>query len=419
MCTEKDNVSYLFNKKTELCTGCGACSLVCKKRAIEMCPNEEGFLFPSINETKCIHCGLCEKYCPVANFDQRNDEFLQDCYVCSTDRKDYYIGSASIGLCTMLTESVIREKGIVYGAYLDENTWSTYHIPITDLSGIENIRNSKYSQSSTIEAFKSVKNNLDSGRIVLFIGTPCQISGLKALLRKQYDNLYTIDLICHGVFSPTLIPKEVQYWERVYKGKLINFRFRSKRKYKLKNVGMVNFDCVSKNGKRTHIERYAASSPSYYCYAYSQDGNHYNLRMSCYACKFRAKERYGDLTIGDPWGINNNIINNPSLRSNNSVRSLYIINSAKGQKLISKVKHLLYEEKIPYNQVFAQPALLNEKLVIPSLRYSFYTNMSNIPDYGQYVETYLNCNLEYQHKKFNKAYRVKLMKHYIKKLLHK
>ena len=138
----------------------------------------------------------------------------------------------------------------------------------------------------------------------LYIGTPCQIAGLKAFLRKPYETLLTIDIVCHGVFSSKLVALEVEYWENLFNGKLSNLRFRSKRFFPWFMGGVVNFDITDSKGKTVHVERHAKSSPTYRCFAYSGDGYSYNIRPSCYSCPFRGKGRYGDLTVGDAWGLN-------------------------------------------------------------------------------------------------------------------
>ena len=407
--------SYIFTGNKSLCTGCGACVQVCTHKAIEMKNDSEGFIYPFVDEKKCVQCGLCDKICPVTGTNTENSGEEQHCYVATTNKEKYYLESASIGICTMLSEYVISNGGIVYGSYLDESDWTAYHIPVKDVNGIQKVRNSKYLQSTTGDTFIQVKEKLNQGVVVLYIGTPCQIAGLKSFLRKSYSNLYTIDLICHGVFSPKLMPLEIDYWEKRLGGKVKNFRFRSKRVYKYANGGMVNFD-LNKDGTIRHVERHAASSPSYRCYAYADDGMHYNHRLSCYNCQFRSQKRYGDITIGDPWFISNKVINNKKLRNTNSVRSLYSVNSAKGNEIISWVRPLLNEEELSASDAFTQPALQIITKEIPSKRKNLFS-MLDQKDYGSLVEELLCCNLEKSHKVFAKKYRKLKIKRIIRKML--
>lgn len=409
--------SYIFTGNKTLCTGCGACAQICKHRALKMMPDEEGFLYPKLNSENCVECGLCNSICPVTGSNKENEDYDTHCFVATTSYKNYYKDSASIGICTMLSESIIKQNGYVFGAYLDETSWTAYHILINSDIGIQKIRNSKYLQSTTKDTFIQARKLLIEGSIVLYIGTPCQIAGLKSFLRKDYPNLYTIDLICHGVFSPRLMPLEIGYWEKKFKGKVTNFKFRSKKVYKYVNGGMVNFD-LQRDGGIRHIERFAASSPTYRCYAYSGDGNHYNHRLSCYSCHFRSQKRYGDLTVGDPWFIVNGALHSKILSSSNPVRSLYFVNSEKGERLIGAIRNNLIVEEISQSDAFRQPALLASKNVVPEKRRDLFSLIGSM-EYGKTVEKLLDCNLEDAHKFFVCSYRKDEIKRMIKKLLFK
>lgn len=412
----KDRISYIFSGNKNLCTGCGACVQVCSRHAISMQKDEEGFLFPDVDMTTCIDCGLCEMTCPVIGDHQQNSvDNNQKCYIATTQDESSYKESASIGICTMLSRNMVLRGGHVFGSFLDENTWTARHIEVTDLQGVERIRNSKYLQSDTGLSFTKTQKLLLAGEKVLYIGTPCQIAGLKAFLRKPFDGLYTIDLFCHGVFSPLLMPYEVMYWEKMFDGKICNFRFRSKRVYKHANGGMVNFD-LQKGSKLKHIERFAGSSPTYRCFAYSGDGKYYNHRLSCYDCPFRSIKRYADITVGDPWFVKDSHIQSPRLKSLNAVRSIYSINTPKGEKLIEGIRKELIEEEMSVDQAFCQPAVLPVHHEVPSLRYEIY-NQINKEDYGLLVEKVLNCNLKKSHSQFHVQYRKSEMKRILKTIV--
>lgn len=396
------------------CSGCGACAQICTRNAINMVDDKEGFLYPIIDQNKCIKCGLCNTICPITSTTTENSGDTQHCYVATTENSHYYMDSASIGICTMLSKYILSKNGCVFGVFLDESDWTAYHIAVDKEDGLNTIRNSKYLQSNTKDTFSQVKKKLKDGRDVLYIGTPCQIAGLKSFLRHPYDSLYTIDLICHGVFSPRLMPYEVKYWENKFGGKLMNFRFRSKRVYQ-SNGGMVNFD-IEKNGKKEHIERFAGGSPTYRCFAYSGDGINYNLRPSCYSCHFRSVKRYGDITVGDPWFINDKTIKNPNLTSRNFIRSLYSVNTEKGVELAANIKDFLIEEELKLTDAFCQPALKNGNRQIPEKRLQLFANLAT-EEYGSLVERLLDCDLEKAHQVFNRKYRISRIKKAIKSLL--
>lgn len=408
----KEYKSFIFTGDKTTCSGCGACCQICKHTAISMMADEEGFLYPTLDSEKCIKCGLCDITCPAVGNDRANAEQKQSCFIATTKEKKYSAEGASIGLCTMLSDKIIEQGGVVFGCYLDENIWSAYHKCVDSKEGVMSIRNSKYLQSDTRHTFTEVRTYIEQNRQVLYIGTPCEIAGLKAFLKKDYQNLYTIDIVCHGTFSPKLMPLEVEYWEKKYGGKICNFRFRSKRIYKRINGGMVNFDLIREGRKSRHIEQHATASPSYRCYAYSEDGRNYNLRLSCYNCKFRAKTRYADITIGDPWFIPDSIINDKLLESKNVIRSLYSANTEKGKNLLGLVSHYLHAKEFSRDESFIQPAVLPVVRQVPAKRKQLYESIGLI-EYSALVEELLGCNLKKAHRKFLYDYMKKYIKKYI------
>lgn len=187
----------IYNKHD--CCGCNSCVQRCPKSSITMREDEEGFLYPDVDESTCIDCGLCETVCPVIH----QSTVRKPIAVCAAKNKDEKIrlSSSSGGAFTALAESVIDEDGVVFGAKFDED-WSVVHDYMETREGLAAFRGSKYVQSRIGDSFKKAEQFLKAGRKVLFSGTPCQIAGLKRFLRKEYDNLLTVDFICHGVPSP-------------------------------------------------------------------------------------------------------------------------------------------------------------------------------------------------------------------------
>lgn len=413
---KQEFVSSIFTKNKNLCSGCGACMQICKHKAISMQEDSEGFLYPCLNESLCIKCGLCDKICPEVNDHQENKDANSRIYLAKTNLKRYYKKSATIGVCTMLTELILKKNGLVYGVELDEAKWKAKHISISDISQYNRIRNSKYIQSDTQSTYPEVLSKLKCGDLILYIGTPCQIAGLKAYLRKEYDNLFTIDLICHGTYSYKLLRKEVEYWQNKYKGNIQNFRFRSKRKHSWLKGGVINFDVITTKGKKCHIEHHGSCSPTYRCYAYSEDGRFYNLRPSCYQCPFREKGRYGDITVGDAW-----LLKNPGVYRNckNGI-SLVMANTSKGGQLLEEIRDLIDTTQISMEQAFVQPALLPTHREIPAERNYLYDNLDKM-NYGNLVESILNVNFEELNaeflKKYRKEKRIKIIKEIIKKCI--
>ena len=186
-------------KEKAFCCGCNACVQRCPKQCISMHEDEEGFLYPRVDKTICIECGLCEKVCPVIN----QNEPRKPLKVYAAYNKDEKIRreSSSGGVFTAIAEQVIDEGGIVFGACFDEN-WEVKHDYTETKEGLKAFRGSKYVQSRIKDNYQKAEHYLKEGRKVLFSGTPCQIAGLKKYLCKEYENLLTVDFICHGVPSP-------------------------------------------------------------------------------------------------------------------------------------------------------------------------------------------------------------------------
>ncbi|MDR1399243.1 MAG: Coenzyme F420 hydrogenase/dehydrogenase, beta subunit C-terminal domain, partial [Treponema sp.] len=181
-----------------LCTGCHACFSVCPVSGIVMRDDAEGFLYPEINDDICICCGLCEKICPIHL--QINSGKPLRVYAAKNQDEHIRGESSSGGIFTLLAEAVIHRGGVVFGARFNEK-WEVIHDYTETVERLAEFRGSKYVQSIIGNTYKQVRDFLSGGRMVLFSGVPCQIAGLKAFLQKEYDNLLTVDLVCHGVPS--------------------------------------------------------------------------------------------------------------------------------------------------------------------------------------------------------------------------
>lgn len=181
------------------CCGCNSCVQCCPKSCITMCEDEEGFLYPEVDENVCVDCGLCEKVCPVLH--QAEDRKPLAVYAAKNKNEEIRRQSSSGGVFTALAEEVIKDGGVVFGARFDEH-WEVKHDYTETVEGLSIFRGSKYVQSRIEDCYQKVEQFLRAGRKVLFSGTPCQVAGLKLFLRKEYNYLLTVDFICHGVPSP-------------------------------------------------------------------------------------------------------------------------------------------------------------------------------------------------------------------------
>ena len=402
---------YIRTQDKKLCCGCTACSAICEHKAISMQEDSEGFLFPVLDNDLCINCGLCDKICPMGSDHQANSGQDQKTYLAISEHPEHYSKSATVGICTILARLFVENGGCVFGVCLDESTWKTFHICVSDNEGIKRLRNSKYIQSDLRQAFSETKDLLKKGVKVLFIGTPCQIAGLKAFLRHDYENLLTIDLICHGVYSFKLIRKEVDYWEDRLHGKVSNFKFRSKRR----SGGVINFD-LKKTSSTEHHEFFGPYSPTYRCYAYNGDSVSYNIRHSCYNCPFREQSRYGDITVGDAWFIDAAKYLNINIDWKNGV-SHFFGNTKKGSQYINQILPLLKWAEIPLEEAFKQPAILPAHREIPAERDQIYKAIDTDENYAQIIKRLLHVDVEQLYEEEQRKLRKTEMKNFVKRIL--
>lgn len=284
----KDNEKkYIDLKEKANCCGCTACKNVCPKNAIEMVEDEEGFLYPHINQEKCINCGLCSKVCPVLNAKEKKKQ--QDAYVFQHNNDDVRKESTSGGAFTAIAEYVIDNGGIVYGACFDED-YNVIHKGISNKDELYKFRNSKYVQSNPLNTFKEVKENLENKKLVCYSGTSCQIEGLKNYLGKDYDNLILVDVVCRAVPSPLVWRKYLKLRKSEYSD-VKKVYFREKRYgYKYSNLSIY----AKNNEYHSGVE----SDP--YLRAFFS-----NIcdRPSCYSCRFKKQHRESDITLWDCFNI--------------------------------------------------------------------------------------------------------------------
>lgn len=270
------------------CCGCGACVNICPTQAITMQYSEHDFLIPKIDNSKCINCNLCTNTCPSLNPNFSNEKEPKFYSFCASDeiRKK----SSSGGMFTLLSRYVLEHDGYVCGAAFDENM-KVRHIIVSDEKGLDKIRGSKYVQSDMGQVYKKIKELLDSDKHVLFTGTPCQIAGMKAFLKKEYDKLITAEVLCHGVPSQKFFDNYIE--EKSFEKKLVNVEFRSK-KLGWSFSGMVfYFDDGTE-----YISKRKSAEKNIYLDAFIDN---MMMRDMCYDCMFNDYARQGDFTIGDLW----------------------------------------------------------------------------------------------------------------------
>lgn len=271
------------------CSGCSACASACPKGCISMQPNSEGFLFPVVNHDVCVECGLCEKTCPVLHPPVFEDEKKPTAFAVQNKDDAVRKDSSSGGAFTAVAEYVLARGGVVFGAMFNDD-FDVVHGYIETKNDIHKLRRSKYVQSRVGESFKLAKQFLDAGRWVCFSGTPCQIAGLKSFLRKEYEKLVSVDIICHSVPSPKIWNNYKSTQERKFNSKIQEVRFREKT-YGFSNPTLT---LLFENGKK-----YAKGTIDPYLGAFNRG----MVRKSCAECAFKTWNRVSDLTLYDCWSI--------------------------------------------------------------------------------------------------------------------
>ena len=280
-------------KIVDKCCGCFACGDACPKSAIKYKKDKDGFLYPYIDETKCINCGKCLKVCPRLN--SQKNKFEQKGFVCYSKNESIYNNSASGGIFSELARYVLENDGVVFGAAFVN--LKVKHIRIDNLEELYKIQKSKYIQSDLRGIYLICKKELKLNKLVLFSGTPCQVTALRNFLGREYDNLITCDLVCHGVPSQKIFDKYIAYENKMNKGKIIDFTFRCKLK---KRSSTHTFRYVIKRDNGQTKDKIGNYYDSPYLMGFQK---HIFLRESCYDCKYANIDRVGDITLGDFWNV--------------------------------------------------------------------------------------------------------------------
>ena len=330
----------------EKCTGCGACVQRCPKQCISWTQREFGFRYPQIDKDACVNCGQCEKVCPIDKALEVSAE--QKAYAAVHKDDEVLAKSTSGGAFTAIADAVFAQDGIVDGAAMLDGM-QVKHIRTSGKDDFEGLRSSKYLQSDTGTTYQMVEQDLKQGKTVLYSGTPCQIDGLKNFLGKDYENLYTVDIVCHGVGSQAYFDKYMDYARERY-GKIKALRFRSKEYAGWSCGGGVvvvdSSDCLKKIPYRDFDNYY---------YSYFLSGDIY--RKSCYSCKYANTNRVGDFTLGDYWGVE--ALNLP-LQTENGC-SLLLVNNRHAMQLLDEIESLDRVET-----TVEQAAHCNKQLNAPS-----------------------------------------------------
>lgn len=292
--------------KGEKCCGCGACAQGCPQKCITLKEDQEGFLYPQIDEAACVECNLCKRSCPLIGADRsENTASVRQTLMVYAKDTELRVNSSSGGVFGLLAKKILENNGVVFGAAFDVNMM-VHHIAVDKEENLFLLQGSKYLQSRVENTYVEAKNALKFGKEVLYSGTACQIAGLKAYLKRDYENLYTIDVLCHGVPSPKVWKKYLNWQEKLH-GAAVSLEFSNETAYKQIFTKDLFMQLFLKN----------------IC-----------LRPSCHSCQFKTLERPSDITLGDCWGIEQHT---PEMDDDKGV-SVVLTHTEKGNALFRKIQ---------------------------------------------------------------------------------
>jgi len=350
------NKDIILFKKIEDCCGCGTCQLICPRKAISMKKDKYGFFYPVINKSQCISCGKCQKICAFQN--NKEKDHIQKVYALSLKDNNLIQKTASGGVFGGIAKQWINDGGVVFGVALikERDCLSIKHCKASTNEELIKLLGSKYVQSDLSNTLSETKQLLDAGEKVLFSGTPCQIAGLNAYLKKDYENLLTIDLVCHGVPNQEMFNSYIKNEESRLHKPIQDFKFRDKENGWGLNA-RIYYGCESKCESKI----IKSNCSSYYQLFLNGD----IYRESCYHCPYTNEHHPADLTIGDFWGIEEEhpifLSPNGKLEKSKGV-SMIMINNDKGEKFFNLAKNLFW----CYPSTFKNVAKHNEQLKHPS-----------------------------------------------------
>lgn len=373
-------IKYIQTQDPSDCCGCRSCEQVCTHQALHFEEDKEGFLYPVLDNTLCVNCGICGTVCPLMNPEKSQNKEDGNAYAAQyLDRNDLKTSSSGGGFIA-IAKYVLNKGGVVYGAAY-QNGPNVAHERVDNLYDLEKLKGSKYVQSDTGNSYSIVKKDLKEGRIVYFTGTPCQVAGLKLFLRKKYENLITSDLICHGTPSPKIFQNTVKHIEKQLNADFKDYSFRDKN-IRGWNCSSTSYYKLRSNERNIYLN-YSKDMEAYFNAFISG----HLMRMNCYKCPFANSHRCGDITLADYWGVRKKMPDFPSI---NKGVSLLIVNSEKGKLLMSELTKSFYIRSVSMEDAVATNANLRQPTSFVEERKKSYILAFN--DYPAFIKKYYKGN---------------------------
>ena len=337
------------------CCGCFACKDACPKDAITISATETGFLYPEIDTAKCVNCGLCIRIC---GYKKGNDgKRPEEVFAAASKSNAILSAAASGGIFSVMAKEIVNNGGVVCGSamFRTETGFLVKHSFADNEKELKKLAGSKYVESAADGVFREAEEILRSGKRLLFSGTPCQVAALKSFLRKDYDNLITVDLICHGVPSLKLFNDYICFYEKKHSCIVMDFVFRDKSR----GQGM-NCRITEKSGEKTRVKVMDGRLSSYF--GMFLKGSVY--RENCYSCPYASEKRVSDVTLGDYWGVYQEHAGEVSKAGldNRKGISCVLINTGKGAGLWQRIS----ENVLCFHSELGKVAAHNDRLITPS-----------------------------------------------------
>lgn len=338
------------------CTGCGACYNICRFGAIKMVLNNEGFLEPKVDPEKCVNCGQCIAVCPANKFSGPRRNKIPKVYLSWVKNQRLRYKSSSGGAFVLFANYILDLGGKVYGAVYTKD-FLVEIVSVGEKKGLKAMQGSKYVQSNTLKTFKQVEKDLKAKKNVLYAALPCQIAGLYAYLKRDYDKLYTLDLVCHGAPSVGLFENYLKHTEKELNDKISYINQKEPNK---KWTSLISFNIKIKTKLGMEVYRNFQNDP--YINAFSKS---LSFNKCCYGCKYASLPRVGDISLGDFGGLG--VLYKYSGEDTSSGVSQVLVNSSKGENLFKEVRKNAYcqrrklKECVSFNRNVWRPTKWNLK----------------------------------------------------------